>query len=154
MGVTQYYDTGRPIAMCMSGYRTTYSFATSMQDLRRTGDDRRERERTFCAAETAEQRERRLRQRRERDRARRAAQSSERREAHCSKYALPLARDWHLRLPRRGRPGCSRWVLTSTKTGIWDCRGEDGQAATDQCRPAWETGKWDCRGERGSVAVL
>ena len=85
---------------------TTYGFATSMdttgssqnrdERLRR----RRERERTRRAAETAEQRERRLRQRRERDRL------DALRRGGCSKCAIPVVRDRHLRLLRRGRPDC------------------------------------------------
>ena len=27
---------------------------------------------------------------------------------HCSKCALPVVRDWHLRLLRRGRPDCTK----------------------------------------------
>ena len=102
-----------------------YGFATSMdttgssqnrdERLRR----RRERERTRRAGETAEQSERRLRQRREwdgldplhkrRERDGLDALHKVRRggRVHCSKFAVPVVRDWHcLRLLRRGRPDC------------------------------------------------
>ena len=76
---------------------TTGSSQNRDERLRR----RRERERTRRAGETAERRERILRQRRERDRLDALHKVRRGGRVHCSKCAVPVVRDRHLRLLRR-----------------------------------------------------